>query len=810
MTLFDQLRGEVRRFISCDGAGNAEDDVHENISRRKRRWDGIYYGSEGLSRVAEVPTVDLRLSGRLRAYWLSYVRVALSAILATFTHMNQVSLVRAALVILMASGASASAALENRLDSLGPLKRYDPYAPSPEFLVKIHGDPRRGLPETAGDQIQRVSDKTWYLEMGRRIARMEPNFITGQVVVQDVIEADAEWSISPDGKLIFASRQGERAPTTGECFDLATGESKWTFEKGMDIMDVCFTPDGSQVVILHELPRPPLLRPSAENMDPENIRKLVENHQQLTKAAVSWYDAKTGEMTRRVDVSGNGSSSSGDIITDYLAFSGDRLYVARPCNNSNGECQVIKPGATESEKIDAGAVSDDEAPCVRVGGAHGEFVVFYGGSNVVLFRQDDDGALTKLKALELERMSDGRSYEWSARFTPDGDNLVLSSCSQTIYFSTRDSAEAQRKEFPGGSPVADFSEDGNYFVTFDDGGGRVRKAASWETMESFETKIRPPHCCPITEAGFSLTGNYIISSDEVRLLLWSKDGEELAELYSARSDAKEAVRMQSPVIVEEEGKIYAADGYDFLEWDLKALNRRLGRKPDNVPRVKGEVVFRDRKQENDGPELMNIRIDPKGEHIITATRSVVRYRPLASSDPIRAHVPKDDIYMNPRTFMDGTSPSSTIVRAGSDAYNLDLTGKEDPTLLGWSVIGANIAANQLFSIGNDVIRVHPIGKAKEVVSQSVNLASLPKEWSLRPENAIVSADGKWVVAIPTIWGKGSVLAVIDVAKRQIVRSLPVKWTATSLSISDNGKRLLVGSSNRAVYEFDLLKMTGTP
>src|SRR5215217_4397702 len=122
-------------------------------------------------------------------------------------------------------------------------------------------------------------------------------------------------------------------------------------------------------------------------------------------------------------------------------------------------------------------------------------------------------------------------------------------------------------------------------------------------------------------AGFSISGNYIISCDDVRLLLWSKDGQQIAELYSARSDTNGAVKMQSPVVVEEQGKIYGADGYDFLVWDLESLHKRLSRKPDNVPRVKGEIVFRDRVRQNTEPEVMNIRVDAKGEHIITATRS---------------------------------------------------------------------------------------------------------------------------------------------------------------------------------------------
>lgn len=719
--------------------------------------------------------------------------------------MKRLPVLRAFLTILVASGLPTVAALENRLDSLGPLKHYDPYAEVPQFLVKTHGNPHLGLPSAAGERLQRVTDSNWYLELGGRVARMEPDYKSGEVVLKEVIHAAEQWCVSPDGKQIFAGRKTEEHNVVSECFDLATGESKWTFEKNQILMGVCYSPDGNQVAILHKSPNSPPKIPAGiqpGSPDFDRLRKLIPS----VSAAVSWYDAKSGELLRRVEIPGNSGDSSGAII----AFSGDRLYVARPGNDTGGECFVIKPGISEPEKIEVEAIGSEEAPRVEVGGVHGEFVAFYSDDNVALFRQEAGGNLTKLEEVGLEGTPEGNSYDWCARFTPDGKHLVLSSCWKAIFIPTGGPAGRKNKEFLQSSHLADFSRDGKFFVTFDDGGGRVRHVSSWEVVTSFESKIHPPHCCPITEAGYSISGNYIVSCDEVRLLLWSKDGQQLAELYSARTDAKEAVRMQSPVIVEDQGKIFAADGYDFLVWNLTELHKRLSRKPENIPRVKGEVVFRDRKQENTSPELMNIRIDAKGENIITATRSVVRYRPLATSAPIQVPVPKDDIFMMPRSFMTGSNGSSVIVRAGFDAYSLDLKGKQNAVPLANSMIGADIAANRLFSIspnnGGGTLSTHPFGKQKEATP----LISLPADWYLRPENAILSSDGRWITAIPVVWGHGSVLAVIDVAKRQIVHSQPFKWMATSLSMSDNGKRLLVGSSNRAVYEFDFLKMTGAP
>jgi hypothetical protein len=48
--------------------------------------------------------------------------------------------------------------------------------------------------------------------------------------------------------------ENPRLQFVNECFDLTSGESKWTFEKSLTVMSTCFTPDGKEVVVLHKLP----------------------------------------------------------------------------------------------------------------------------------------------------------------------------------------------------------------------------------------------------------------------------------------------------------------------------------------------------------------------------------------------------------------------------------------------------------------------------------------------------------------------------------------------------------------------------
>ncbi len=128
-------------------------------------------------------------------------------LLHSFAMMKCISVFRATLGIFWGLQFGAVAALENRLDSLGPLIRHNPYAEVPQFLVGTHGNPHLGLPSPEGNRVQRVSDGCWYLEIGNGIARMEPDYLSGEVRVKDIINAGGQWCVSSSGELMFSSRR---------------------------------------------------------------------------------------------------------------------------------------------------------------------------------------------------------------------------------------------------------------------------------------------------------------------------------------------------------------------------------------------------------------------------------------------------------------------------------------------------------------------------------------------------------------------------------------------------------------------------
>jgi len=76
----------------------------------------------------------------------------------------------------------------------------------------------------------------------------------------------------------------------------------------------------------------------------------------------------------------------------------------------------------------------------------------------------------------------------------------------------------------------------------------------------------------------------------------------------------------------------------------------------------------------------------------------------------------------------------------------------------------------------------------------------------------VTADGRWLLVIQSTphTEQLSVLAAIDWEQKKIVHEIPLSWYATTMELSADGNRLLVGAHNRALYEFDLKQLCTAP
>ena len=673
------------------------------------------------------------------------------------------------------------------VESLGDLQRFDPAPETLPCLIGRYGNPRRGLPASVGHRIQRIGNENrWMVQSGGQVVVMGLNPKTRQPESLEAIPMSGEWCLSPDGRLLFGlRRQGTRWST--ECFDLASGKSLWNADKSLwkegrwrEVVDAAFSRDGKQVMVLH----------SGDDY-----------------LAVSWFDATNGGLKHRVAIpDASRCGSVGGVKTNYLGVTPRGLYVSVPRNGGidediPAEVWFIKNGADQGEKVAIEVEPSKELLQVEVGGKNGEYVAFYHEDVVVLYEERKEGRKLLLK-MDADITEGFESHPNCVVFSPDQTQLMISACNRTWIAKLKGGERPGIATFGRGWCLGDYTLDGKHFILVDDGGGVVMDVKDFQRVDEAALKENPEHCCPIEEAGFSIQGNYVISSDKRNMILWKKDGEMLAELTSPSED-KEVI-MQSPLLIEKMGKIYAADGWDFLEWSIQDIAQRRKRLPGFNPRVAGTPVFRDRPAPIREPEVMNISLDSAGKNLITGTRQTFIYRPLDQPEKkVEIQVPKKEIFWKPRSIQQPAGSAKAIVRSGSSLFEVDPSGKEKATVMSEWFLGFNASQRLTFWIapgqGGLMMTATPFG----LQQQGKETMKLPGIWLNRPERLLVSSsDGKWVVLTRTDETIVSWLSVIDWENKKVVKDFPLYSWATTLSFSPDEKSILVGSSNRGVYAFD--------
>jgi hypothetical protein len=709
--------------------------------------------------------------------------------------MKPSTLIPIALAALILPNSSCRADEEERRPSGGPLVRFDPNATPPKDLIAIHGDPTLGLTANHSGLTRRIANTDkWLVGLANSIGReksvavMELDHKIGECRMLQILKLSEVFGVSLDGKFLFGHRD-----KNWECFSASDNRSLWTLEKDVLAMDGIFTPDGKQVIVVHGLGKYSSSMPSA----------------------VSWYDATTGKRLRRVMLPGGTDPSMHPDDGGQLAISGGTLFVTRP-SESDAKIFVIPEGATEATSLEIDGIESGEAPQVRAGGAKGELLAFF-DPEAVRVRRLEGTHLADLGGFATPPPKNAdATYPNNVRFSPDGKWLMAGRYGRSFVLPLTSPKFGELIIVPDGAHSGDFTADGKFFVTFDDGGGRALNVASWSSVNAAAKREHPIHCCPITEAGFSLGGDYIVSSDQHKLMLWSKDGRLLAQLVSGREDKGFGVNMQSALILDKTRKIYAADGWNFLEWGLDDVAQRLGRKPLNVPRIIGKVMFNDRNRDDGAAELMNISVDASGENLITATRSEVRFRSMKSPDDSKVlPIPEQNIMMKPRAFEIADSPLRVFLESSSLIYELDPAGAKEPTLLNKSSGGFDIGTGTVFGVqqsGGDpnYVFATPLGSDRPRGTGLDDTVKFEKDWILHGGGDGIAVDGKGpflFVRGSSRTGSGSLLAVIDWQKKQTVWSQEVEWEPRSAALSADGKRLIVGSSNKAIYIFDFEKMT---
>lgn len=660
-------------------------------------------------------------------------------------------------------------------ESMGPLKRFDPVLEKLPGLIDVYGKPRRGLPLESRRRMQRMAKQDkWCVEANGCLVVMEWNPQSFEMETREAITAWGDWCLSPDGMklLTYRLKQSGSVGTT-ECFDLRSGKSLWTCEVGMKTEDSIFTLDSKQVVILHS---------------------------DKGGTLISWYDPETGERKRRVTIPGEIQGRGGN----YLGLTSRSLFVTIPREDHLSEGWVIQEGNDEPAKIAVDQTPSATPVQIEVGGARRELLAMYSEDVVEIFREED-GNLTRLRRIELTPPPDGNSYSKSVRFSPDYSQLFVATSVQTWVISIQDTPQTEIKEFPTGLKMFDFTLDGKHLLSVNDGGGAARNPATIEREDSPVFKKEPTHCCPIVDAGFSMNGRMIVSNDHHKIILWTNEGKFLAELVSPNEKKHKCIEMQSVLFVDRTMKVFAADGYNFLEWDLREIGDRA-KGPEGISLgVEGKVAFPERVAGGSGyPQAMNISLDSSETNLIVATPTVFRSRPMAEPEAeIDLPVPKDDIFMKPRYVYQQDQEPRILVASAKDMWMLDPAGKEQAIRLSYNFSGFDPKAKCVFQVVDGKERPQLNAVPFGMKQQATEVMQLPAEWKGHAcSRLLVSKDSRWIVACHGQPGRTDSVAVIDWEQKKIVRDFPLNWMVTSMAFSPDDSRLLIGSFNRCVYHFD--------
>lgn len=86
---------------------------------------------------------------------------------------------------------------------------------------------------------------------------------------------------------------------------------------------------------------------------------------------------------------------------------------------------------------------------------------------------------------------------------------------------------------------------------------------------------------------------------------------------------------------------------------------------------------------------------------------------------------------------------------------------------------------------------------------------MPKGWLLSTSGNRVLADGKGTYLVTWATRRndtGRVLAGINWQRKRFIWTQEVEWEPRSATLFADGKRLIIGSSNKTFYEFDFDKI----
>lgn len=606
------------------------------------------------------------------------------------------------------------------------------------------------------------------------------------------IEAGGNWCYIPKGNLLFAGRNEQTETKTlelhkdirrvYECFELSSNQSLWSLPPDSDVLSASLSYDGNQLIILHV-------------GDP--VPATGHGPTWLT-----WHDIRSGKQTRRIDLPERGSIQGEHYDRRSIMDTPEVTYVSRISREAYQCLQVDRKGDAAVHLAGGdgrfqGTQSLSQGDTWFIEGSDDfKWLAFHNTQQVVLYKREG-AELREVKTFESDyEMNMGDDLR-NVTFTPKSTHLVVGSMKGTQLFDL--ATEKVDKEFKTGTVLSEVSHDGSMLVFWHDGGSLAVDLRTGKEIGEKVAAREIRHICPVDSFSFSADGKYLMAADYAHFIVWDiGTGKALASLASPKEKDPEFRGVSSPLVIDKHGKVYGADGWDILEWDIEKIRGNRGTEP-----LVGKVAFGRPGNTQRAMYTIDIAVDKAGERFVEADMEAMWYFKL--SDPnqrTKLQISPDDLY-RPRTFHFTAAEGALLVSNLGHSSLIGLNGTDPPIVLkkeAFAVTPSEKAYSTSHKKGKRVVSRYQVGDDDLVGQDEVILedAQSGLQWS----KIDVSDDNKFLVYLNAerMWDE---VSVYDWEKKQVVRTFKSPSEVRCLKVSPDGRYLATAGVEGRIYLWDL-------
>jgi len=636
----------------------------------------------------------------------------------------------------------------------------------------------------------------WLVETGfqweqKFLCLMKLDRTTGESTLVQKIEAAGHWCYIPKGNLLFAGRfefnagdaRTRKSPNlVYECFELSSNKPLWALPQDAAVLWASVSHDGNQLIVLHGGPRNP-----GTNQGPSWL---------------SWYDARSGKLTRKVDLPGANSVQLNRYERPAIADAPEVTYVSRHSEDSY-QCLQIGRQSEAAEPMSDGDDGFDgsESRWFIEMSDDSKWLAFHNGERVRLFKRTGM-QLAEVKEFDPEVTPEKNvgNFLRNVRFTPRSSHLVVGSLVRTTLFNLE--TRKIQKEFMVGTENSDVTSDGSLLVLWHDGGSWSVEINSGKVLSPKNQERGILHDSGIDELVFSPDGKHLISGDGTHFIVWDlATGKALASLASPKEKDPDFRSMTSPVIVPGHGKVYGVDCWDVLEWDLAKIQQNLQMEPLVGVAAFGRAGNAERQGYN-----MDVAVDASGERFVeTNARTLWYFNRKNPANRMALNIGKNDVF-KPRRFHIPAAADVVMVSTLGKSMLVDLNGT-DPHIDLKKTASILTASGMAYTIddsrGNPrrpMVSRYPVGDDDAVAGDQIEVVNPPAvfQWPF-----IDATENSRFFVYKNGSTPGDEISVVDWDKKEVVRIFQSPALIKCLKTSPDGRYVAVAGSDRQIYLWDL-------